>query len=743
MYKENYLSILQNAQFYINESINSTDFKKSSTSRLSAIKEYDKLLNEIDVREYLLIDSKPQVPKDIYIQILFNIGTLYKTHAEQEIASKIQENNFVFNDYYLKVFQKANSYFRTLLKVDIDNDIAIKQLTSIYTQLCAYNKNDYKKCLEFLQEALIYSSVVPTIHYNLGFIYQKINQLEYSLIHYRIALKLCDTYSFDSETDKTKLILNIYNGLSGIFRSIKQWPESLYYLQQAEKVDDEDPDVQNQLGVVYTEMRRTDLAEIAYNKAIENYKKSFITNDHTTLLSDLYLNLGHMHSYNGDNSKSIECYNQSLKVLPTANLAFQNKIMNLTYLFDDLEDKKYIFNQHKLINKIFKSHNKKYKFDKKYFTTPKINIGIISGDFADHPVQFFISTFLKNFDQSRLEITCYSECIINTQMYNQNLKFKFIKHMSTDKVSDIIYNDNIHILFDLAGHTAFNRLDVFKQKPAPIQITYIGYPYSTGLNEMDYRITDSMCDHSEISQKFYTEKLLFLKDCFLCYNPDNLLDPSYKYPDLVKQQPFIQHKKEFLTIACFNRLNKMTDNVVKLFNNILLKYDNVKFVFKTKALLNENIKINFINKFDKNVQSRIDIKDCTLTHEEHLLEYNNIDISIDTFPYSGTTTSCESLLQGVPVFTLYDSTYYFHAQNVTASILSNSHDELKYFICNDQTDMINKIGELLQKPDDYWNNLKLNTRNQFLNGNVCNKSVYMDNMHNLLTDLFNKHKSKY
>lgn len=741
MYKENYNSILQTAQIYINDSINSTDFKKSSTSRLLAIKEYDKLLNEIDIREYLLIDSKPIVPKDIYIQILFNIGTLYKTHAEQEIALKIQENKFVFNDYYLKLFHKATSYFRTLLKADIDNDIAIKQITSMYTQLCAYNKDNYKKCLEFLQEALLYSSVVPTIHYNLGFIYQKINQLEYSLIHYRIALKLCDTYNFDDDIDKNKLILNIYNGLSGVFRSIKQWPEALYYLQQAEKIDNEDPDVQNQLGVVYTEMRRTDLAEIAYNKAIKNYKKSFIAVNHTNLLSDLYLNLGHMHSYNGNNSKSIEFYNHSLKVLPTANLAFQNKIMNLTYLFDDLEDKMYIFNQHKLINKLFKSHNKNYKFNKKYFTTPKINVGIISGDFADHPVQFFISTFLKNFDQSKLEITCYSECIINTQLYNKDLKFKFIKNMSTNTVSDMIYNDNIHILFDLAGHTAFNRLDVFKQKPAPIQITYIGYPYSTGLNEMDYRITDNVCDNAEISQKFYTEKLLFLKDCFLCYNPDNLLTTNYKYPTLPEHQPFIKNKKKYLTIACFNRVNKITDNVVALFNKVLLTYSNVKFVFKTKALLNENIKNNFINKFDKKIQSRIVIKDCTLTHDDHLLEYNDIDISIDTFPYSGTTTSCESLLQGVPVFTLYDSIHYFHAQNVTASILSNSHDELKYFICNDQKDMINKIGELLEKTDDYWINLKANTRNQFLNGNVCNPSVYMENMHNLLTDLFNKHKS--
>lgn len=741
-----YKVLINQANHYILKSLEISDYKECQKSRKNAIDIYNKFLNNIQITEYLLIDSNPNIPKDIFIDSHFKLGTLYKSYIEDELRYKSQSDKLVINKYHFQIFEKALDSFRSILKLDYENKLALKQIVSIYTQLCVLTQNDFNQCLNFLQNALFFAPTNPTIHYNLGHIYNKQNKLELSLIHYKLSIELCSHENKNEEKkENQQLLLNNLNGISSLYRSIKQWPEALYYLKKAEEINQTDPDIQNQMGVVYTEMRRTDLAEISYNKAIQHYEKSFITPDHTSFLSDVYLNLGHMHSYNGNNSKSVESYNKSLKLSPNFNLPFQNKIMNLSYLFDELEDKMYIYNQHKLINKLFKEPDVKYQFTKSFFdsytTSGIINIGIISGDFLDHPVQFFISTFLKNFDNSRFKITCYSECVIDTSLYNNNLNFKFIKNMSAKTASDLIYNDNIHILFDLAGHTAFNRLDIFKFKPSPIQITYVGYPYSTGLNEMDYRITDNVCDKEEVSQKFYTEKLLYLKDCFLCYNPSsinkNRIDS--KLP-VLSEQPFLKNKKEYITIACFNRVNKITDNVIKLFNNILLKYNNVKFVFKTKALLNKNVKDQFINKFDKNVTSRIIIKDCTLTHEQHILEYNEIDIAIDTFPYSGTTTSCESLLQGVPVFTLYDSEYYFHPQNVTASILTNSHQDLKYYVCDNTAEIIDKIGELLVKPESFWSELKQKVRTQFLNGNVCNKDVYMNNIQTLLSDLFIQHK---
>lgn len=706
---------------------------KNRVSKLkSCISTYDEIIDSADITDYLLLDSKPEISKDIFLTCMYNAGTCYKTISDD----LFEQNNISQKEIEIESnYKKGLVYFIKLLKIDFENANALQQMVSIYTKLCfLMQKIDLSKSLMYLQEALIFIPENPTLHYNLGYIYQIMNKLELSLTHYKLGIVLNENNT--NKESKRKLTLNCYNGIGCIYRSIKQWPDALHYTLKAHKIDPKDPDINNQLGIVYTEMRRTDLAEICYNKAIQHYKLAFITKDPVELLSDTYLNLGHMHSYNGNNEKAIESYNKSLEILPGNILSFQNKIMNLSYCFDSLQDKMYILDQHKLVNKLFKKGNGKYKFNKEYFSTAKIKIGIISGDFSEHPVSYFISTFLQNFDNSKFEVTCYSECIIDTNLYNEKLKFKYVKHMSAFQAADMIYNDNIHILLDLAGHTAFNRLDIFALKPCPIQITYIGYPYSTGLKEMDYRITDNVCDKIDVSQKFYTEKLINLPGGFLCYDP-TVIKHNYKYNvPLLQEQPYLTNKRQKLRIACFNRVNKITDTNIKLFNDILSKNENVEFVFKTKGLLNKNVQKEFLSKFSKENVNRIEILPCTILHEQHVKEYNKVDIAIDTFPYSGTTTSCEALYMGVPVFTVYDSEYYFHAQNVTASLLKNSHPDLEQYIITDKQDIHDKITFLMEKDNDFWQSFKGDIRSKFLNGNICNKKRYMTEIQELFTTLF-------
>jgi predicted O-linked N-acetylglucosamine transferase (SPINDLY family) len=741
-----YKKLFDEANGLIAESLTS----KSRPSMLKACLLLSKIVWSVDTTEYLLLDSNPRIPRIIYIESLFNLGTLLKQIVEditQQRSIELNKNNanrktnnqqLVLSTSEEIVFQKALSCFVSILKVDFENEMAVKQIVSIYTQLTFFCHQDLKKSLEYLNQVLLFSPDSPITHYNLGFIHQRLNQLESSIIHYKISISLVS--SLEKSDENTRLLINNYNGIASIYRSIKQWPESLHFLLKARNLCENDPDINNQLGVVYTEMRRTDLAEKCYRVAIANYTKSFVSTDPKFLLSELYLNYGHLHSYNGDNNKSIECYNLSLKNCPQFNLPFQNKVMNLNYIFDQLEDKLYITEQHKLVNKLFQPLRNefpdKYKFSK--MDEPKIRIGIISGDFVDHPVSFFISTYLKNFDDKKFEVICYSECIIDTLQFNDLLHFKLIKNKSAKQVADLIYNDRVHILLDLAGHTAFNRLDVFALKPCPIQVSYIGYPFTTGLNEMDFRITDSVCDGDlSISQKFYTEKLICLKNCFLCYDPHVIKkgaskDAVFHYPDITPPPKVTD--VSYLTIGCYNRVNKITDSVIEQFNEILLKNTFVKFVFKTKALINEDIKKTFIEKFDKTVRSRIYVLPCTLSHEEHLSTYNQVDIAIDTFPYSGTTTSCEALFMGVPVLSLYDQVTFFHPMNVTVSILKNS--DMSEYVFHNNKELHTKIKELQDKPVEFWKTLKVNTRTKFLEGKVCNKKEYMKNIEELFTNLY-------
>jgi predicted O-linked N-acetylglucosamine transferase (SPINDLY family) len=745
-----YREIYDKANKYIAQSINCKTFIKEVENRILACEQYNKIVGSVEITEYLLLDANPRIPRNVFLDSLMNLGNYIKTVVESLITIKkheLDKNNATRTDnipltltqFEYDLFNRALNVFITILHVEFEHKDAITQITSIYTQLTYFSQGNYEVCLKHLTDALLFSPDNPTLHYNLGHIYQRLNKLELSLIHYKLSIKLTNS---EKEVDE-RLLINNYNGIASIYRGIKKWPESLHFLLKAFKLAKDDPDINNQLGVVYTEMRRTDLAEVHYKLAITHYQKTFVSTDPTFLLSEVYLNYGHMHSYNGDNEKSLDAYNKALKVVPKFALPFQNKIMNLTYIFDQLEDKMYITEQHKKINRLYAKNPKPFKFDSNYFKTVdgKINIGIISGDFVDHPVSFFIGTYLKNFDTLRFNVTCYSECLIDTSLFNKNLKFKFIKNMSQENVSNLIYNDRIHILLDLAGHTAFNRIDVFSFKPSPIQITYIGYPFTTGLNEMDYRITDNICDHPVISQNFYTEKLLFMDNCFLCYDPkvikrnDQNQQSSFVYPNMT-ESPFVKNK--YITIGCYNRINKITESVIVEFNKILKSNKKVRFIFKTKALINKLIAKKFLDKFDKDVVKRIKILDCTLTHEQHLETYNHVDIAIDTFPYSGTTTSCEALFMGTPVFSIYDSELYFHPQNVTCSILKNS--DMENYICHNTDEILIKIKELEDKPIEFWKELKINTREQFLNGKVCNKKEYMNNLEKLFIELYNKHK---
>lgn len=721
--------LVQKSQGHIAESLKSQG-ATAQRHREDAIKVLDQLTSQLKITDYLLIDSKPSVSKTTFIESHFNLGTLYKTNAEFLAQAQGTMSEHVFS-----YFMKAVKSFNHILAVAFEHDSATKQIISIYTQLCFWSQQNLEKCLQFLKEALFFDAANETIHYNLGFVYQKMNKLESSITHYKLSLHLCQLAPTSEETKR--LMLNNYNGMSCVYRSIKKWPEALFYLQKAERIKPTDPDVQNQLGVVYTEMRRTDLADISYKKAMQFHTKSFITADHMSLKAEVYLNHGHMHAYNGNNTAAIECYNKSLQVSPKFTLPFQNKLMNLSYIFDQLEDKQYIFNQHLLVNKLYKKAT--YQFPPEYFATDKINIGIVSGDFADHPVSYFISTFLQRFDPVQFNVTCYSECVINVAAYSKDLKFKFIKSVSAEEAARTIRSDNIHILFDLAGHTALNRLDIFALKPCPVQITYIGYPYTTGLHEMDYRITDAVCDDAQVSQPMYTEKLLFMPNCFLCYNGGTAVPPALEPQPCLALQGRSQPYKGVVKIGCFNRLNKITDTVIKVFNDILHRFDNVQFVFKTKALLNAIVKEETLNKFDAAVRDRITVLDCTISHEEHLLQYNSLDLAIDTFPYSGTTTSCESLYMGVPVFTLYDDVHYFHAQNVTASLLKNSG--LEFYIVQSKEQLLDKLADLLDRDTAFWKDLKTTTRQSFLDGDVCNQSKYMKNFTEMLTNIHEKHST--
>ncbi|MBI3563250.1 MAG: SEC-C domain-containing protein [Gammaproteobacteria bacterium] len=293
----------------------------------------------------------------------------------------------------------------------------------------------------------------------------------------------------------------------------------------------------------------------------------------------------------------------------------------------------------------------------------RLRIGYLSPDFNHHSVARFVAPVITRHDRSRLEITCYhigtKEDAV-TSRFRKNIEhFKHLPRTETPELIEHIRNDNIDILVDLAGYTQGGRLAVLAGRVAPMQLTYLGYPNTTGLSTVDYRISDPYVDCEGGTR--YTEKLLRLPECFLCFGefPQPSSDPS---------PPALQCG--YVTFGCFNNLSKLTELTIYAWAEILKQVSNSRLMIKSRHAEQSIVQNHLYNTFARyGVGSERVILLGWSTHtEDHLSHYHSIDIALDTFPYAGTTTTCEALWMGVPVITLVGAR---HSQRTGLSILKN------------------------------------------------------------------------
>lgn len=293
----------------------------------------------------------------------------------------------------------------------------------------------------------------------------------------------------------------------------------------------------------------------------------------------------------------------------------------------------------------------------------RLRIGYLSPDFRNHSVGLFIQNIIKQHDVNSFEIHCYSntdeEDNLTLGIMNSAHSFHSIKDMNDKELANKIHNDGIHILIDLAGHTNDSRASVLCYRPAPVQITYLGYPNTTGLSSVDYRITDDLAE--EEGGTLYTEELLKMPESFLCFG-------SFKDRPIESVLPV--ERNGYITFASFNDIRKLNPDTVKIWSEILRSVPESKLIIKATKTGLKFVQENIHKEFNKHgiSKERIDFRGFINTIENHLDFYNQIDIALDTYPYNGTTTTCEALWMGVPVVTL---TGKMHAQRVSYSILKN------------------------------------------------------------------------
>ena len=646
------------------------------------------------------------------IDALINIGAAYivlekykKAIPYLQRSLKIEKNSVAFANlgkayHHINENINAQKQLKIALEIDPTSLDALMIMGDIH-----HKRHNHEKSLEYYKRVIQYHPDAVEGWNNVGLVLYDIKLFEDAIFYLEEALKLSPQHlntmlnlglcliATGQENEAEKIFLNCVhnNPLS-----------AKAYLH---------------LGTIQHELGKSKLALISQTTSLKLEPDNYQTH---IAISEIYLSMSRHKESTEQLKKACEIVEK--RSLPNY-LAINNLLFGMNY--DSNNTTSEIYKAHKYWGKIisdqFTPHNHKDKIKNK-----KIKIGYLSSDFIEHSVAYFLEPIIFQHNKNQFEIYCYS----NSPKHDEITKrfqchashWRDVHRMADEVLHEKIINDDIDILVDLMGHTANNRLSILPQKPAPIQITYLGYPNTTGLTSIDYRIVDEITD--PINNKQYnTESLARLPNCFLCYQPPVDAPPVTGIPVA---------GNNYITFGSFNNLSKITENVVRTYSEILTEVSNSKLVLKNRSFHDNDIRDHFFNLFSNNNidASRLILLATTPTTTEHLKLYNTIDIALDTFPYNGTTTTCEALYMGTPIITFLGDR---HSARVSASILTAiKHEELIAESEQDYVRIAVRLANDLSRLKKYNENLRAN----MLNSPLCDAPSFTNNLERLYKGIY-------
>jgi len=358
----------------------------------------------------------------------------------------------------------------------------------------------------------------------------------------------------------------------------------------------------------------------------------------------------------------------------------------------------------------------------------KIKLAFLSSDIKNnHSVVGFLKTILENVNRDKFELIFFSNYKTNKEdEISVGLKTYFDEWINIENLNDIeaisiIRKNNINIMIDLMGLSSSDRLTLFKNRLAPIQILWLGYNNTSGLNQMDYLIADpNLIKKDEV--KFYSEKILFLPNIWNCHSGFGILR---------KETPAPLMKNKYITFGSFNNTNKISDEVVSVWSKILQSTNNSRLIIKSSQVYSDEI---LKEKFEKNkVLNQITFLSKKNSFEEHINEYQKIDLALDTFPYNGVTTSFEAIWMCVPVLTLKGFN-----PNSRAGESINKNLNMNYLIANNKDEYVLKAVEL-SKNFEKVIEIRKNLFDKALESNLFNVKKFSKEFYENLEKIYFNH----
>jgi len=556
-------------------------------------------------------------------------------------------------------FAEAEAIYRQILEQNPDHPDANHLLGII-----AYQHGRLEMALGLIQRAISINNSVAEYHRNLGLVLAGLGRINEAAAAYEQALRRKPNYP------------KALHNLATVQRMQGRIDDATANCQKAIQCQPVYPEAWNSLGALLFAKGNLDQSSFAYRKAIEqnpNYPQAFfnlgIALQQQDRMDDAvqcyrravelrpnypeaWTNLGVVLKLTGQLGEAIPCYQRAMELQPANTIAHSNYIYLLE--FHAGETQQSIFEQQK---QYAKQHAEPLRSLIRPPTNERVpdgrlRIGYLSPDLRNHVVGTNLLPLLREHNHEQFEIFCYAS-VEQPDSMTQRLRsfadtWRDISAQSDQEAAETVRQDKIDILLDLTLHMGNNRLLVFARKPAPVQVSYLGYCGGTGLDTIDYRISDPHMDPAAIEGELtpsdlscYSEKTIRLPNSYWCYQPPDPSPPRSDPPCL---------KAGFVTFGCLNNYAKVSGPAQELWARILAAVPRSRILIHS---LPGNHVNQLIERFDRAGigLDRIEFI-ARQNFREYLRCYNRMDIALDPFPYGGGITSCDSLWMGLPLVTL-------------------------------------------------------------------------------------------
>lgn len=618
----------------------------------------------------------------------------------------------------------ALSLYQAVLQKNPDDTDAL-----VFLGVIAYQKKQYKESEALFRKALSINNTLPVAWCNFGSLLQDTQRMEKAINAFKNAIELRPEFP------------EAYANLGNAYAALGELEKAVVAYQQALRQRPDYLDAELNLGISFREMGRFELAEQCFISAITKYPESAEAAHNLGSLyaewgknanaqswfekaialkpdyAEAYSNLGALYLETGNQAKAMECFKKAPDFSPQYHIAESNKIFTMHY--DSAITSQELYDA-------AIAWGKKYapECDMRPPVSDKnpgrtLRVGYVSPDFRAHPVGIFMESVLAN-HTSDVEVFCYAGMPhedYQTKRIRPSVKnWRRTFRQSDAELEKMIRDDKIDILIDMSGHTAAHRLKVFARKPAPVQITWLGYFDTTGMAAMDY----ILCDDKVLpaaSEKWFVEKPLRMPGSYLCFTP-----PPYE----IDVAPSPHKANGYVTFGCFNRINKFTPDTLACWSEILKAVPGSKLFLKSKSLAEEPIREGFCKIMaDHGIdKDRLRFEGADM-RKKYLATYNEVDIVLDPFPYGGGTTTAEALWMARPVVTWPQERFIGRISNSLIQNLGRSEWVAHY------REAYVEVAVSLAKNLAELERAHQRTRQDFLNSEVCDAKHFVKNLERL------------